>query len=197
MGYHWAPDDSYKEGWQRARETVARVVRNSVGVPSSKGEVLYVAARYGLGEGRVVEIGAAYGRSAIYLASGTRDGNRGKVWSVDPHTEYRSGEAFLQNLREADLINWVVPLVCTSREAYLGWDGSPIRVLFVDGDHSTSAAREDLGWWVPLVVPGGVVIVDDYGSYSSVATAVDEFCRAEGYEVAVCDQMAILSVKED
>lgn len=194
MSYLWAPDDSYRDGFVIAKDTIARVVSESApGVPPDKGEALYVAARYGPEEGRIVEIGSAFGRSTIYLAAGAKAANREKVWSIDPHTEYNSGEAFLRNIREAGLEKWVVALVCTSEQAHQDWDGSPVRLLFVDNGHSHSEVRDDIDRWVPLV--NGLIIWDDYGSHSGVALAVDEFCYAEGYERTLCGDMAWIEVK--
>lgn len=196
MAYLWAPDDAYRAGFEAAKAAVDRVVTQSTaGVLADKGQALYVAARYGPGEGRVVEIGSAFGRSAIYLASGTRDARRGRVWCVDPHTEYWSREAFLWNVAAVGLAEWVVPVMRTSREAREDWDGSPVRLLFVDGDHSHSAVRDDIALWVPLVVAGGLVFFDDYQNMSGVERAVGEFLHANGYPQRMRGDMAWVRVR--
>jgi predicted O-methyltransferase YrrM len=62
--------------------------------PSAR--LLYQLARGGPGEGVIVEIGSAWGRSTIYLGRGTRAGRRERVFSIDPHTGdpwYLTGEA--------------------------------------------------------------------------------------------------------
>jgi len=51
--------------------------------------------------------------------------------------------------------------VADSRSAAARWDGRPIRLLFIDGDHSYDAVKSDLESWLPFVVPGGYVVFDD------------------------------------
>ena len=44
--------------------------------------------------------------------------------------------------------------------------------------------RTALEWAVPLVVDGGVVVIDDYYTYSGAKTATDEFLGAvKGYQL--------------
>jgi hypothetical protein len=65
-------------------------------------------------------------------------------------------------------------------------DGSPQFLdcsfdwVYIDGDHSRQAVRDDLHAWYPKVKPGGFLVCDDYlwkdefGAFS-VKAAVDEF----------------------
>jgi hypothetical protein len=50
-------------------------------------------------------------------------------------------------------------------------------LLFVDGLHTYEAVKADIDDWVPRVIPGGVIVFDDYfplGDHPGVKQAVDE-----------------------
>jgi predicted O-methyltransferase YrrM len=63
-------------------------VQNSVPgwLEPSDARLLYTLARRGPGEGAIVEIGSAWGRSTIVLATGSKRAGREKVHAIDPHT---------------------------------------------------------------------------------------------------------------
>lgn len=42
------------------------------------------------------------------------------------------------------------------------WDGGPVDLVFVDGDHSYAGCRGDIETWWPHLVPGGVLALHDY-----------------------------------
>jgi len=142
-----------------------------LGVPEVAGTTLYLMARYGPGQGAIVEIGSGFGRSACFLAAGSRDAKRERVWCVDPHTGGKlyleqagvdridSYPTFLANVRRLGYDDYVHPLVMTSEEAAKWWE-SPIRLLFIDGWHPD--CRLDIELWFPFLVPGGVIVFDDY-----------------------------------
>ncbi len=48
-------------------------------------------------------------------------------------------------------------------------EGSPIDVLFIDGDHSYAGVRADFELWSPLVRPGGLVLFHDILPHKHVA----------------------------
>jgi predicted O-methyltransferase YrrM len=52
----------------------------------SEGEFLYKSARGVSGRGVIVGIGSFKGKSTIWLAKGSKDGDRAKVYAIDPHT---------------------------------------------------------------------------------------------------------------
>jgi hypothetical protein len=49
---------------------------------------------------------------------------------------------------------------CTSQNLAANWD-RPIRVLWIDGDHSAAAVRRDLEMYLPHVEKGGIVAFHD------------------------------------
>ena len=154
------------------------------GVPEPAGRFLFSIAETTPGTGEIVEIGSCFGRSTIYLAKGARRSDHGTVWAVDPHTgdiawnlgRVSTYEVFLQNIRKFGVESRVKPLKMTSKEAAKTWNGTPIRILFIDGWHSYEAVTEDILLWFPHVLPGGLIVFDDYSNpeFPGVRQAVDE-----------------------
>lgn len=148
--------------------------------------LLYLLARDVSAPGLTLEIGSYKGLGTVALALGARDGGHDTVHTVDPHTGDRqaleaagaalpSSEAdFERNLKEAGFADSVVAHTALSDELFERWNGSPLRLLFVDGWHSYDAVASDLRNWVPLLSPGGAVLVDDYDNYPDVAQAVED-----------------------
>lgn len=139
-----------------------------------EGYVLYRLARDGEGEGAIVEIGSWMGKSTAWLAAGSMARAREPVHAIDTFAgspehqetavlreEGTTYHRFTDNLEKAGVFDHVEPLVATSLEAAADWDGRPVRLLFIDGDHSYEAAKADLDAWLPYVAPGGYVVFDD------------------------------------
>jgi predicted O-methyltransferase YrrM len=150
--------------------------------------LLYELARRGPGQGAIVEIGSAWGRSTIYLARGSQRAGRERVYAIDPHTGdpsyLASGEhygiwradvprppagegfstlpAFLANIQRFGVAGQVEPVVAASTTAAATLDPGPIRLLYIDGLHTYAAVRADIDDWVARVVTGGVIVFDDY-----------------------------------
>lgn len=114
----------------------------------------------------IVEVGTWHGRTAAVLA-----GRGHQVVSVDPLVAYLDGDQRVQPPSPEDVRRSVdgtglgahVRLVHTaSPAAAASWEGGPIGMLFVDGDHSRPAVEADLEAWLPLMAPGAVVAFHDY-----------------------------------
>ena len=149
--------------------------------------LLYKLARWGPGQGVIVEVGSAYGRSAIVLATASKRAGRGQVVSVDPHT---GGITFLQrqqgpvntylgfakNIQRFHLSDWIQPIVLPSIDAAKQWDGRPIRFLYIDGWHTYDAVKADIEGWFPYLVSGGIILFDDYTDehYPEVKRCIDD-----------------------
>ena len=68
--------------------------------------------------------------------------------------------------------------------------GEQIHAVFVDGDHRANAVKTDLASWYPLLIPGGLMMGDDFhlqtvetGVYSWLATLPEAF-RPEVHSVS-------------
>ena len=132
-------------------------------------------------EATVVEVGTAFGRSAVYLAQQLDElGRRGvAIWCID----WWKGADFTDqimrtlhkdaSLREVQLLHIVR---CDSaRGARLFEDGS-VDVCFIDADHSYDGMVRDLHAWHPKIKSGGILAGHDYSreDWPGVVQAVDE-----------------------
>lgn len=150
-----------------------------------EGYALMLLARSGPGDGAIVEIGSFLGKSAAWLAFGAQQGGRGRVTAIDPFTgspEHQPGARneepeivargstrprFEQNLRDAGLRESVDVIEARSTDAAARWSG-PIRLLFIDGDHSEEASRADFEAWLPHTALGGLIAFHDVGVWAGV-----------------------------
>jgi len=142
--------------------------------------------------GLVVEVGAWKGASVISMARRIRDaGLDGCVLAVD--TWRGSAEHFLHdeipdvdlydlfrsNVSRSRLDDYVVPLPLDSLNAatVVGARGLNPCVVHLDAGHDYLSVAQDLEAWWPLLAPGGVMIVDDYGTdaWPYVKRAVDDY----------------------
>lgn len=167
-----------------------------------EGYALLRLAATGPAAGAIVEIGSFLGRSTAFLAAGSKSAGREKVVAVDhfcgspehqlgqPYaceTLVREGTTFHQfqdNLKRCGLFDYVTPVVASSQQAAMQWDG-PIRLLFIDGDHSYEESRADFERWNRFVVPGGVVCFHDVDVWPGVTRFYRELTQDSRYrEVA-------------
>ncbi len=143
-----------------------------------EGYTLFAMAAYGPGQGAIVEIGSLYGLSTCWLARGAKLANREKVTAIDHFKgspEHKEGEAFelpdlkdagttfftfMQNIRQAGLDKMVCPVASSSTEAAAAWSG-PVRLLFVDGEHTYDAVKSDFNAWSRFIVSEGLVVFHD------------------------------------
>lgn len=139
-----------------------------------EGYLLYRLARDGDGAGAIVEIGSWMGRSTAWLAAGSMAGGREPVHAVDTfkgspehqgspvlRDEGTTYHRFAENLERVGVLDHVEPVIADSRAAAARWQRGPIRLLFIDGDHSYEAVKADLECWLPHVAIGGYVVFDD------------------------------------
>jgi len=145
---------------------------------------LYSLAAVGSGRGKILEIGSWKGKSTIILARGSKWSKREQVYAVDPHKGgpdqeshgYKSIDSeieFRSNVEREGVADYVIPLVMKSEEAVVGWS-EPIRLLWIDGDHSYEAVKKDFLLWEPFVAPGGVIAFHDTYSWEGPKRVVEE-----------------------
>ncbi len=111
--------------------------------------------------GAVVEIGTNVGKSTIALAFAETCRGGGNIVSVDIY-EHPDIE---RNLYEAGVANVVRRIIEPSCVAARSWT-APIRLLWIDGDHSCRGVHRDIQTWGPWVVPGGLVALHDYPGHA-------------------------------
>lgn len=124
----------------------------------------------------IVEIGSHRGRSAVVLALAARDGVG--ICAVDPFEDARWGGGseshaiLLRNLEEAGVSQRITTVRETSAAAALGWSGSPIGLVYVDGAHEREAVLADIDGWIPHLVVGGFAAFHDAFSSPGVTLAL-------------------------
>ncbi|MGC0774979.1 MAG: class I SAM-dependent methyltransferase [Candidatus Acidiferrum sp.] len=121
--------------------------------------------------GTVVEIGSFKGRSTVMLAKVASHYGFGPVVAIDPHNspilvniptnpETSSYQDFLENVRAAGVSDHVEAHAAYSKDMAESWN-RPIRLLWIDGDHSYEGAKNDLDGFLPHMAPMGVVVFHD------------------------------------
>jgi predicted O-methyltransferase YrrM len=155
-----------------------------------EGYLLYLLARYGPGTGEIVEIGSFMGLSTCWLAFGTSRAGREKVTAVDtfqggPEYQGTTLSAFEDNIARLGLSDFVRPLVGKSQEVAATWT-RPIRLLFIDGDHSHEQCSLDFQSWSPFMIHGGCIAFHDYGVWPGVTEFYNEsISRNTSYQEVV------------
>jgi len=121
--------------------------------------------------GAILEIGSFKGRSTVMLAKAASHYGLGPIVAIDPHNspvlldhqvnaEASSYRDFLDSLHAAGVSNHVEPHRARSTDVSSSWN-RPIRLLWIDGDHSYEGAKKDLDGFLPGLVPFGVVAFHD------------------------------------
>lgn len=150
----------------------------------------------------VVEIGAYVGRTTVFMARLLGlFGVAPKIVSIDPferctpdnYNPQGSYSRYMAHLRENGVDRQCMALVAYSEDAAVAVPAS-IGVLVIDGWHYYDTVRLDLALYLPKVVAGGFVFIDDYGpAYPDVVRAVDEFLAADSeFEVLAKEYYVVL-----
>jgi predicted O-methyltransferase YrrM len=143
--------------------------------------------------GAIVEIGSFKGKSTVMLASVAAHYGLGPVVAIDPHTSPSATdpriaegsttfEEFLASVRKAGLAEHVEPHRVCSRDMAQGWN-RPIRLLWIDGDHTYRGAREDFDLFTAHLVKDGVVALHDAlnAFEGPIRVFVEEILRSDRY----------------
>ena len=150
-------------------------------IDHNEGICLYNYALNSSKKGPILEIGSYCGKSTIYLATAAKEYN-GCIYSVDHHTgseenqvgwEYHDIELFdeetgrinsfpefMRNLRKANLLDTVVPIVSDSSLVSRYWK-IPLSMVFIDGGHTMEAALNDFNNWKDKIIKGGILAIHD------------------------------------
>jgi predicted O-methyltransferase YrrM len=131
---------------------------------------------------RVLEIGSAFGYSAICMAlAGAKS-----IVAVDPHIWLQSIQPMRTALDNFAVADRVTIIQERSPHGLLGLRENYFGFIFIDGDHSYEGCSADITAALPLLAPGGVLAVHDYLEdccCPGVRTAVDlAFTDAKGQQ---------------
>jgi MMP 1-O-methyltransferase len=156
-------------------ETLESATQLSLKTPGFLGEneirFLGILAAWTPAKGAIVEIGSFKGKSTVALATMAKKYGLGPVVAIDPHQglAYLGPDApqqsptfdeFLGNVRSAGLDANVEVQRAYSRDVAKTWS-RPIRLLWIDGDHSYEGCKEDFDLFSPFLADGAVVAFHD------------------------------------
>jgi predicted O-methyltransferase YrrM len=129
------------------------------------------------GPGQIAEIGSWKGKSTVALSLATKRAGRGEtVYAIDHHhgvaedtgrgkrTPHGSTwSTFLNVVAKAGVSDIVKPLRMTSLAGarWLKRQGVQLKFLLVDGAHDEESVTKDLDAFFPLVLPRGLIALDD------------------------------------
>ena len=136
-----------------------------------EGRFLVMAAACAPARGVILEIGSFKGKSTVGLADVARHYGFGTVVAVDPHTapsetdpslagQATSWDDFLATLRSANVEAHVEPHRAYSQDLAQSWD-RPLRLLWIDGDHTYEGVRRDFDLFSPFLVEGAIIAFHD------------------------------------
>lgn len=122
----------------------------------------------------VLEVGAAFGHSAIAMALGGAT-----VFAVDHHREYPGSlGTMLGNIAAYGVRDRVVPVLGATQRVLpaLVSGGMRFDMAFVDGDHHEEPVLHDAALCWELIRPGSWMACHDYGApeWPGVARALDQ-----------------------
>ena len=148
----------------------------------AEGLSLYNTAKQVKAGNAIVEIGSWKGKSTVCLGSGSRDGNRVKVFAIDPHTgssefhkfgKLDTFEEFKQNINKAGVAEFIEPIKDISENVAKGFN-QPVGFTFIDGFHQYSSVKLDFQLWFPKVLNGGILAFHDSWHFigPNLATAI-------------------------
>jgi predicted O-methyltransferase YrrM len=192
-------DETFVHGHSaRTTDLLHRVAVTPGMITLRRAMYLYWLSYAGSVTGDIVEIGSWQGRSTIALAQGCEDSDNGVVHAVDtfqgnPGNEsmYVVGAAdrsdlepnFHRNIAAAGLTERVKTYAMTSADAAspVAETANGIRMMYIDGEHSYDAVKDELARYADLLLPGGLLTFDDYSTrYPGVAQAIHEHLADTG-----------------
>lgn len=152
------------EAWKETRKVPGHLTENEA-------RFLGLLAACVPAAGTIVEIGSFMGRSTVMLAKVASHYDLGPVVAIDPHNspillgipsepQTSSYQDFLKNIHSAGVSSHVESHAAYSKEVADSWN-RPIRILWIDGDHSYEGAKNDLDGFLPHLAPLSVVAFHD------------------------------------
>lgn len=125
----------------------------------------------------IVEIGTHQAANLTNMARAAKDGlgaicygidsyGHGDIYHGRPHMLHRYTSAdhkiAVDNIRAQHLVRRAKIIVNTSVQAATLWDGPPVGLLVIDGEHREHAVHADFTAWRSHLAPDAVVAFDDY-----------------------------------
>jgi MMP 1-O-methyltransferase len=165
------------------RDLLQQILETKGFLSTGEGIKLFELAQLASREAPCLEIGSYCGKSALLLAEGCRVVGRYGLFSIDHHRgsqEQQPGQEyfdadlydpslgrintlphFLRNVEQADLKDWVIPIVGESAQVARNWTDGRLSLVFIDAGHSAADVSSDYDCWSPHVAAGGYLCFHD------------------------------------
>lgn len=142
---------------------------------------------------RMAEIGCAYGNLAKHLLENTE---LEMLYSIDPYLAYPQMPC-IQTQEDYDLLfGYVTEKMArfgkrfklirkTSMDALWEFTKGDFDMVFIDGNHTYDAVREEITWYEKLLPEGGILSGHDLTVFRGVDQAVEEYKNRTGKEMKV------------
>jgi Methyltransferase domain len=179
-------DTVLNEAWEETRKVPGHLSENEA-------RFLGLLAACVPAKGTIVEIGSFKGRSTVMLATVASRYCLDPIVAIDPHnspilldhhanSETSSYQDFLNSIHAAGVSDHVESHVAYSTHVASSWN-RPIRLLWIDGDHSYESAKKDLVGFFPHLVPRGVVAFHDALNAfpGPIRVFVEDVLRSDGF----------------
>lgn len=161
-------------------------------------EFLALLAAYPTADGEILEIGSFKGKSTITLAKAAGLGDSSKVHAVDPMNSpsvtdpnLKDGETsfadFKKNVERHDAADKIELHQVTSAELAENWS-KPLRLLWIDGDHTYEGARVDFEGFSRHLCDGAIVAMHDvlHVFEGALRVFVDDILRSPHFGACGC-----------
>lgn len=115
--------------------------------------------------GEILEIGSFKGKSTIILAKSAMLAGHAKIHACDPHElsfveKEDLSEIFFNNLLQNSVLENVEFHRMKSTDLAVSWN-KPLKMLWIDGDHSYKGAQADFTCYRGYLEPGAIVCFHD------------------------------------
>ena len=135
----------------------------------------------------VLEIGSYLGASSCYLAAALAHQD-GHLFCVDtwenqtmPEGEYDTFGEFNNNTKA--LVQYISSIKKNSRDLVEADIKHPLNLVFIDGDHSYAAVKNDYEKVAPWIVDGGVLAFHDSIHFEGVSRTIGEALASGGWQL--------------
>ncbi len=159
-------------------------------------------------KGDILEIGSAWGRSAVLLGYASSK----QIWSIDPHTGGRayiergelqnSFEIFKANMAKNGLDGRVKSFKYTTEDVVkkkLLPDSLRFSMVFIDGLHAARGVEIDFRMAFERMLRSGVMVFDDYFEVSvpDYTAMIDELARRHGLYLTKDEDSRLVYFEKD
>ena len=174
---------------------ISLLSNNITGMISGRtGEELFAIAYMQQLRGDVVEVGSFQGKSTMFLGMATKYSGNGHLYAIDHFRGNKGKENFYvvkkkdlsdlqsnfkRNIDKANLKNFCTLINKSNHVAANKIKNKSIRLLFIDGDHTSEGVKKDLELFLPKLKRKAIIIFDDYDNknYSELCKVVNNFIK--------------------